>query len=186
MKKGRGHFFHWCSSCLSKDPYYALSWSMFSTLSLLFIFFHYLSLPTFLTPTVLSLGLYPGSPGGKKWYFYSQGASPWQLTTKWFVTLALEEAQRGWMLCAPWPTVTWLTPSPTALEAKEGVCWTLEEGDGSGIHRDCYMGNGTGKVTAGVCGRELVTEVGGQRRTISVWGASPRTPWTRIPLPMFI
>ena len=85
---------------------------MFSTLSLLFIFFHYLSLPANLTPTVLSLGLYLGSPGRKKWYFYSQGASSRQLTTKWFVTLALEEVQRGWTLCAPWSTVTWVTPSP--------------------------------------------------------------------------
>ena len=57
----------------------------------LFIFFHYLSLPAYLTPTALSLGLYLGYLG----YFYSQGASSRQLTTKWFVTLALEEVQRG-------------------------------------------------------------------------------------------
>ena len=48
------------------------------------------------------------------------------------------------------------------------MCWALEEGDGSGIHRGCHMGNGTGKVIAGMGGSELVTEVGGQRRAISV------------------
>ena len=48
------------------------------------------------------------------------------------------------------------------------MCWALEEGDGSGIHRGCHRGNGTGKVTAGMGGSELVTEVGGQRRAISV------------------
>ena len=57
---------------------------------------------------------------------------------------------------------------PSSTGGKEGAFWALEEGDGSGIHRGCHMGNGTGKVTAGMGGRELVTEVGEQRRAISV------------------
>ena len=49
--------------------------------------------------------------------------------------------------------------SPTALEAKEGAFWALEEGDGSGIHWDHHLPGRTGKDRAGICGRELVTEV---------------------------
>ena len=48
------------------------------------------------------------------------------------------------------------------------MCWTLEEGGGSGIHRGCHMGNGTGKVTAGMGGRELVIGVEKEKGTISV------------------
>ena len=49
--------------------------------------------------------------------------------------------------------------SSTALEAKEGGFLALEEGDGSGIHWDHHLPGRTGKDRAGICGRELVTEV---------------------------
>ena len=53
-----------------------------------------------------------------------------------------------------------MSTSPEALEAKKGVCWALEDGDGSGIHRGCHLPSGTGKDPAGMCGRELVTGLG--------------------------
>lgn len=52
--------------------------------------------------------------------------------------------------------------------SKEGACWTLEEGNGSGIHTGLHLQSGTGKHKAGVGGRELVTGVEKQKGTISM------------------
>ncbi|KAG5196408.1 hypothetical protein JEQ12_011094 [Ovis aries] len=69
----------------------------------------------------------------------------------WVLELSNPDANTGQAdvseTLSPESSIPTRAPS-TALEAKEGMCWTLEEGDGSGIHRGCHMGNGTGKVTA--------------------------------------
>ena len=54
-----------------------------------------------------------------------------------------------------------------ALEAKEGVFWALEVGDGLGIHWGHHLPSRTGKDRAGICGRELVTGVWEQEGTSS-------------------
>ena len=54
-----------------------------------------------------------------------------------------------------------------ALEAKEGVFWALEVGDGSGIHWGHHLPSRTGKDRAGICGRELVTGVWEKEETSS-------------------
>ena len=48
------------------------------------------------------------------------------------------------------------------------------------------LGSGTGKDTAGMGCRELVTGVGGGKETISTWRTSPRSPWSRKLLPVFL
>ena len=57
--------------------------------------------------------------------------------------------------------------SPAALEAKKGVFWALEEGDGSGIHWGHHLPSGTKKDSTGICGRELVTGMWEQEGTSS-------------------
>ena len=59
------------------------------------------------------------------------------------------------------------THVPPALEAKEGVFWALEVGDGSGIHWGHHLRSRTGKDRADICGRVLVTGVWEQEGTSS-------------------
>ena len=75
------------------------------------------------------------------------------------------DAQKSRRLCVPMDTC--IAFSPAALEAKKGVFWALEEGDGSGIHWGKCLPSGTGRDRAGICGRELVTAVWEQEETIS-------------------
>ena len=58
--------------------------------------------------------------------------------------------------------------SSTALEAKEGAFWALEEEDGSRIHWDHHLPGRTGKDRAGICGRELVTGYGTKGNHLSM------------------
>ena len=64
-----------------------------------------------------------------------------------------EEAQKGWRLCVPWAPWYNIAFSPASLKAKEGAFWTLEEGNGSGIHWGHHLPSRTGKDRAGICVR---------------------------------
>ena len=63
-----------------------------------------------------------------------------------------------------------------ALEAKEGVFWALEVGDGSGIHWGHHLRSRTGKDRAGICGRELVTGCGNKRESALHEVPHPKSP----------
>ena len=47
----------------------------------------------------------------------------------------------------------------SSIGGKEGAFWAMEDGDGSGIHWGYHLPSRTGKDRAGICGRELVTDV---------------------------
>ena len=54
-----------------------------------------------------------------------------------------------------------------ALEAKEGIFWALEMGDGSAIYWGHHLPSRPRKDRAGISGRELVTEEWEQEGTSS-------------------
>ena len=54
--------------------------------------------------------------------------------SKQFVAPPMEKLRKAEGSVYPGFTDTCIAFSPAALEAKEGAFWTLEEGDGSGIH----------------------------------------------------
>ena len=101
--------------------------------------------------------------------------------TKWFVALPLKEAQTGWTLCASWVLLwhEWLPPQQH-WGPKEGVCFALEERDGSGIHTAQNLANGTGKDTVGVGGRELVIGVEGKQELPQLEGPHRDPPRAEI------
>ena len=66
--------------------------------------------------------------------------------------------------------------SPAALDTKEGAFWALEEGHGSGIHWGHHLPIRTGKVTTGICGRELVTGVGDKKEPALHELPNPNSP----------
>ena len=56
---------------------------------------------------------------------------------------------------------------PSSIGGKEGAFWTLEEGDGSGIHYGHHLQIETVKDRSGIFVRELVTGVWEQEGTNS-------------------
>ena len=73
---------------------------------------------------------------------------------------------------------------PTPKEGREGACWSLEEREVQESARGCHMGNGAGKDTADVGGRELTTGMGDKRESSQCETLQSEPPESRRPLPM--
>ena len=82
-------------------------------------------------------------------------------------------------------TDTCVAFSSTALEAKEGGFWALEEGDGSGIHWGHHLPSRAGKDRAGICGRELENGCGTKGNQLSMKYLTP-TPLEEKPSDKYI
>lgn len=69
-----------------------------------------------------------------------------------------------------------ISKETTPKEGREGACWSLEEGDGSGIHMGLPHGKWSWKGHSGCGWKRADNWDGGQKGTISVRNSSIRAP----------
>ena len=69
-----------------------------------------------------------------------------------------------------------ISKETTPKEGREGACWSLEEGDGSGIHLGLPHGKWSWKGHSGCGWKRADNWDGGQKGTISVQNYSIRAP----------
>ena len=131
----------------------------------LLIYFSLIWVSLCLWPLVRSQALYLRSLGGTKSCFHLQVSN--HGSSNQMVCSSASEGSSGRLnaLCILSSPLTWMSSPQQHWGPREGVCFALEERDGSGIHTAQNLANGTGKDIVGVGGRELVIGVEGKQES---------------------